>query len=143
MAPNRPIRKRGMTLIEVIVALVLLTIGLFGVLDMYMGVARGLAASRKEMQADNLLRAHLTNLETAGFAALDDWIRVQAAPPSPDVAARFPSFQKSLLPGFTWNAELKREQNENPKRIMVTVALQWSANGKTKERKAIGYVFAP
>lgn len=143
MAPYRPTTKRGMTLIEVIVALVLLTIGLFGVLDMYLGVAKGLAASRKEMQADNLLRAHLANLETAGYPALDDWIRIQGAPPTPDQAARFPSFQKSLVPGFTWNAELKREQNQTPKRIMITVALQWSANGKTKERKATGYVFAP
>lgn len=144
MAPNRKIRKKGMTLIEVVIALVLLTIGLSGVLDLYTQVARGLEINRKEVQADNLVQAHLANLETAGYQALDDWIRTYAdVKRDANEAPRFHDLQPSLTPGFTWNANLKREQSENVKRIMITVTLQWLVSGKTKERKAVGYVFAP
>jgi prepilin-type N-terminal cleavage/methylation domain-containing protein len=143
VTPNRLTRSHGMTLIEVIVALVLLTIGLFGVLDMYLGVANGLASSQKETQADYLARAHLANLEMAGYQSLDDWIRMYADKKNPNQASRYNKLENSLVPGFTWNANLKREGDGGDGYIMITVAVQCPGKGKARERKAIGYVFGP
>ena len=58
-----------------------------------------------------------------------------------DEAALFQSMV--LNPNFTLKTQLRREETEGVRRIMITVSGEWSEQRATKARKAVGYVFAP
>jgi len=130
-----------MTLVEVLIALVLFAVGLAGTLDLLFNLTNSLPANRRETQARYLVQDRLANLEMAGYAALDDQIRTLAKPSDAGEAALFQSMV--LNPNFTLKTQLRREETEGVRRIMITVSGEWSEQRATKARKAVGYVFAP
>ena len=132
-----------MTLIEVLVALVLLVIGLFGLLDFHMGLANRLEDNRHRMQADYLLQERLASLQMLGYAALEDKVKTLAPAPNATGVSLFPNAQKTVNPDFSWNADLQREDSEGVRRIKMTVKVGWSDKKQARERKAVDYVFAP
>jgi Tfp pilus assembly protein PilV len=133
-----------MTLVEVLVALVLLVIGLFGILDFYLGLAHRLEENRHRMQADYLLQERLASLQMLGYPALEDKIKTLASPADTASASLFPDAQKSTVnPDFFWNADLLREESDGVRRIRVTVKVAWSEKQQPRDRKAVDYVFAP
>jgi len=142
---NRFARTRGMTLIEVLVALVLLTIGLFGVFDLYGNVAHQMARGHRDLRASYLAEGYVASLQTAGYLSLATKIQTLSKTPDVDSVSLYPEFTYSKIDrDFKWNAVLRRDTVN--RRIAIEVNVRWAHSLQTESpsvRKAIGYVFSP
>ena len=156
---NRSKARRGVTLMEILLALVLLSFGLFGVVDLYMNQSRLVVRSQRQVRAASLAQSYLAQLQAAGYGALDEKLRTHADAASPDRSWLFPSPTGSTLDGdFEWNAHLRRIETDGRKRIEARVVVergapasgragQDSAHSSTPtggvRKEVTGHVFAP
>jgi type II secretory pathway pseudopilin PulG len=140
--------RRGISLVEILVALVFLVFGLAGVTDLYVTQMQQAARVRQQQSVSAAAFSALTILQSAGFAALDGKLAVlpKASPSENDVALfsqPIPSADKNIV----WNAHLKKElQPDGSSRIRVAVQASWLAAavpGKSIQKEVVGYVAAP
>ena len=110
-------RCEGLTLIEVILAIVLLGIGLFGVVDLYSQQVRHVKRTRWEAQAQGLAQARLSWLAALGYDGLEGKL-----PGSGESVVRLSpgDGMPCVQQGFLWNAILKKVDGATP-RIEVRV----------------------
>jgi type II secretory pathway pseudopilin PulG len=148
---NRSHSGRGVSLVETLIALLLLTLGLGGVVELFMTQARYVNRSARESRRENLARVYLNQLQAAGHEEIEDQMGVLAKPETPDTAELFGSPTKSTLdPDFRWNARLTREDMEGVKVIQIRVQTIWSPDANpdarpsdSAEKEAVGYVVSP
>jgi Tfp pilus assembly protein PilV len=149
----------GVSLMEVLLALVLISFGLFGIVDLYMNQAKHVARTQQQVQAASLAQSYLAQLQAAGYQAVEEKIRTHADAANPDLASLFPRPTGSTLNSdFEWNAYLRRVATDDPKRIEITIVVQRaspaskaagqdeagpSAQREGVRREVRGYVFAP
>lgn len=139
--------QRGMSLIEVLIALMLLTIGLGGVMDLYTNQLKNVGWNQKRVRADHLARSRLAQLQIAGYARLKSQYLADS-----DEAVFDPGTDLECT------AILENQKGEElqglPARIKITVlvTLIEPTMGKSdiralethyNFRKAVGYAVAP
>ena len=140
MAPSTNLR-RGISLIEILIAIAFLTFGLAGVTDMYVTQMQQAARTRQQQTANATAASMLTELQAAGFAALDAKLAAQRE------VDLFPKPAPSTNANVLWNAHLKKEQKDGVNRIHIAVTATWALADAGKSasirKEAIGYVAAP
>ena len=135
-----------MTLAEVLVALAMLSIGLFGLTESFVRLHRSAEARRLELQAAYLTDDLLASRQAAGYSELDQRIRSRNEDPA---QAEWDSERQTAVVGdstFGWLVHLRREQADGQARIWIEIIVDWPdplAPTETREKDAIGYVFAP
>lgn len=112
-ASGRP-RRRAMTLVEVALAVVLLGVGLFGVVEVFMHQSRHLTRAGREAQAQWLADSILAREQTRSFSALRAQIPLQEA----DYSACM------LDDRFEWRVALSLEEAASPVRIGIAVRVR-------------------
>jgi len=146
MAPSTNLR-RGISLIEILIAVVFLAFGLAGVTDMYITQIKQAARVRQQQSASAAADSALAELQSAGFAALD--ARMLTLPKSSGTENETDLFVKpapSLSKDIQWNAHLKKEQQDGVNRIRIAVTAEYtpvSAKDQSVRKEAVGYVAAP
>ena len=131
-------RRRGFSLVEVLVALVFISFGLFGVVDLFVNLTRSAGRDEKQMRAGQLARGYLEQVQASSYADLEAKINQ-----SKD-GSLFPAGGSSTAPldsDFSWNGTLTLE-NGTPARIRVVVAVSWKNLDTGSSVKEVGYVFA-
>lgn len=68
---SRPVRNRGFTLIEALIALVILSFGLFGLMQLQTRVMAGTSVSKTQTIAANLAQQKLEELRATPYADID------------------------------------------------------------------------
>ena len=125
---RKPALKKGMTLIEVLIALVILSVG---VSSMMLAMSRCLAVVRTARNRDvahSLLR--LVDLEYP-----IDKITIEEITESGD-------FEDAE--GYTWFREvIMVDEEERPGLFFVTTRVQWSERGKNAFEEVVGFIYAP
>ena len=146
MAPSTNLR-RGISLIEILIAVAFLAFGLAGVTDMYITQMKQAARVRQQQSASAIAASALAELQSAGFAALD--AKMLTLPKSGGAENEADLFAKpaaSLSKDVEWNAHLKKEQQDGMNRIRITVTAGYtpvSAKNQSVRKEAVGYVAAP
>lgn len=152
MAPSKNLRK-GISLIEIIIAVAFLVFGLGAVMDMYMSEAKGAERVARLQAVTAAAQSGLAELQAAGYSALDARI---------GTAAKEVSLFEKPVPAPTanvfWNATLKKEQKDGVNCIRIAVSGAWDASSAKPADKAekkdiskslnirkevVGYVAAP
>lgn len=141
-----------MSLMEVMLALVVLAFGLGGIMDLYARQVQGTGQARIALRADQLARCYLAQIEAVGY----DGLRTRYLKESSE--ALFddsPTREAALDPTFWWSARLEQQAAGEPlARIRVIVVVGWGTQPSgsdppaafvtdSKSRKAVGYVVAP
>ncbi len=125
---GKPTSKIGMTLIEVLIALIILSVG---VSSLMVAMTRCLAVVRTARNRDvarNLLRQ----------------VNVENPIDRKTIEETFDSGQFEDHDGFTWNREiLMVDEEERPGLFLVTTRIQWSERGKDAFEEVIEYKYAP
>jgi prepilin-type N-terminal cleavage/methylation domain-containing protein len=147
-ARNRSLARRGMTLVEVLVAVLLLAFGLSGVMDLYSVQLRHLSLTRNREQAQELAYGYLAQLQASGYNALDQTIRRQ----DPNATAGEAIVAKEAGPEgkpAKWNARLRREKFDGIDCIRIGVevfaeaptgAAAPSVSTPGAKKEVVGYV---
>jgi len=139
----RPSGTRGFTLVEVMIALIVLVFGIYGVLDLYLNAQKQSERNDNKSLAMYVAKGKLEELKAAGYENLASYIRqrqVQGTGKSvsypesiafvtqylPDVYASTRLFSR-----IVWQADLAlNPKNENI--IRVTVTAGWFPTGQNK-----------
>ena len=120
--------KTGMTLIEVLIALVILSVG---VSSMMLAMSRCLAVVRTARNlnvAQSLLRQVDIENPIDKTALEEGW----------------ESGEFEEVEGYTWQREVVMvDEEERPGLFLVTTRIQWSERGKDAYEEIIGYRYAP
>ena len=120
--------KTGMTLIEVLIALVILSVG---VSSMMLAMSRCLAVvrtARNRNVAQSLLRQVDIENPIDKTALEEGW----------------ESGEFEDMEGYTWHREvIMVDEEERPGLFLVTTRIQWSERGKDASEEIIGYKYAP
>lgn len=143
-----------MTLVEVLVALLLLSFGLAGVVDLYRGQLRHLSLTRRQGQSLELAHGYLAQLQAAGYDALDQAIRRKDPAGSADEVSLNP-FPVAAKEGGAigrpakWNAHLRRETLGGIACIRVSVevlpespgpgATSSAGSASARRKEVVGY----
>ena len=139
----RPPGTRGFSLVEVMIALIVLVFGIYGVLDLYLNAQKQSERNDYKSLAMYVAKGKLEELKAAGYENLVSYIRqrhVQGTGKSvsypesiafvtqylPDVYASTRLFSR-----IVWQADLAlNPQNENI--VKVTVTAGWLPTGQNK-----------
>ncbi|MFP4380178.1 MAG: prepilin-type N-terminal cleavage/methylation domain-containing protein [Candidatus Sumerlaeia bacterium] len=153
--------RQGMSLVEVLVALVLLTVGLGGVVEMFIHQANYVDRNGRVMRAETLAYNYLNQLQAAGYGAIQEKLDMLAKNDDPEgvwllnsaSSADNPDsrYTRSLLDrDFRWNALLIKEKRYGLDAIQIRVVVLWGPEGISnipKDRRirkeVMGYVIAP
>ena len=148
----------GMTLVEVLIALVFIFFGLASLISLHMQLTRRAARTQHKAQAACLAQSHLASLQLAGYAALEERIATLAESPEAQEASYAESRSSDLDSDYRWSAHLRKEEVDGVRRIAIQVEVDWSAplarkgsGAKTAEKsivhgnkkEVVGYVVAP
>ena len=149
-------KARGFSLVEVLIALLLLVVGLGGALGLYTRQINAVGNAQRRLQAENIARARLAEVQAEGYEMLLTRHLIgdtraskllnetTAAPSSKTPAIAPPSFRRSVqIEGLAADAD-----NALPPRIRITVRVEWAAGVAAKRKhltsgEAIGYVVSP
>ena len=105
--------RRGFTFVEVLLALVVLSFGIFGTLDLYSTASSTAARSSNRTQGFFLAKLQLATLEGAGYESLIEFCRNNPPPTGSTVVAYPADWQQvSQNTKFVWSAELQPPENE-------------------------------
>ncbi len=155
--PHRPRRRpRGFSLVEVLVALVLLLVGLGGVMGLYTRELKNLGQTQRRARADYLARGYLSQVQAMGYETLKS--RHLKESPESFLGPNLNKYPED--PDFWWNARLKSEgasETKNlPPRVKIAVRVGWGrppaedspkmddgARQSLKIREVTGYAVAP
>jgi type II secretory pathway pseudopilin PulG len=141
-----------MSLMEVMLAIVVLVFGLGGIMDLYGRQVQGIGQARAALRADHLARCYLAQIEAAGYEGLRTRYLKESSEALFDDS---PTREAALDPTLWWSARLERQAADvPPARIRITVVVGWGTQpsgsdsaaafaANSKSRKAIGYVVAP
>ena len=125
---KKPTSKTGMTLIEVLIALVILSVG---VSSMMMAMSRCLAVVRTARNRD-VARSLLRRVDIENPI---DRKTIEETTESGD----FEDHE-----GFEWSREiLMVDEEERPGLFLVTTRIQWSERGRDAFEEIIAYKYAP
>ena len=130
-------KRRGFSLVEVLVALVFISFGLFGVVDLFINITRNAGREEKQMRAGHLARGYLEQVQASSYADLEakiDQSKGGSLFDKPETSAPLDS-------DFSWNGTLSRESGA-PAKIRVVVTVSWKDMGAGTSVKEVGYVFA-
>jgi prepilin-type N-terminal cleavage/methylation domain-containing protein len=117
-----------MTLIEVMIALVILSVG---VSSMMMAMSRCLAVVRTARSLD-VSRSLLRQVD------------IENPIDKEDLEEGWESGEFEDAEGYTWRREVSIvDEEESPGLFLVTTRVQWSARGKEAFEEIIGYKYAP
>lgn len=151
MRRNRSFPTRGMSLVEVLVALVFLAFGLAGVMEMYLVQTRHVARSQRVARVTSQAYSCLAQMQETGYAALDQKIGVLEKAPGAGQAGMYPDPTK-VDSDIRMNATLKKETRAGVPCIQIKVTTFWQpgtagAEAVAKEqgirKEVVGYVAAP
>jgi len=152
--PGRRVRRtcRGLSLVEVLVALLLLAVGLGGAMGLVTRQVTGLDRTQNGARADALARGRLVQLQAVGYGALNErYLR------DTDTAYFGDKAEHRSSADAWWSARLTKAQPAGPgiEAIRIAVTVGWgSATPRTengpkknrdlsKTREVTGYVVAP
>ena len=134
---------RGFTLVEVMIALVVLVFGIYGVLDLYLNAQKQSERNDYKSLAMYVAKGKLEELKAAGYENLASYIRqrqVQGTGKSasyPESIAFVTQYLPDVYPStrlfsrIVWQADLAlNPQNENI--IKMTVTAGWLPTGQNK-----------
>jgi prepilin-type N-terminal cleavage/methylation domain-containing protein len=125
---RKPSSKTGLTLIEVLIALVILSVG---VASMMLAMSRCLAVVRTARQRD-VARSLLWLMEVEHPI---DKTSIEEVSESGD-------FEE--VEGYTWDREVIMDDEElRPGLFLVTTRVQWSSRGRESFEEIVGYTYAP
>lgn len=120
--------KTGLTLIEVLIALVILSVG---VASMMLAMSRCLAVVRTARNRD-VARSLLWLME------------VEYPIDKTSIEEISESGEFDEVEGYTWSREVIMDDEElRPGLFLVTTRVQWSSRGKEAFEEIIGYTYAP
>lgn len=144
------ISRRGMSLVEILVALVFLMFGLAGIVELYVNQARHLARTERLNRAESIARGNLAELQATGYDGLSG--RIQSDD-SVDKASLFREATRfEMDTDFVWNADLTKISIEGIPAVRVVVTCRWQpdvtggeARGEESgvQKEVIGYAVAP
>ena len=143
--------RSGLTLIEVLVAIVLLVIGIGGVMELFTNQMVGQKRSLRRLQAETLARGYLAQIQAAGYSELKSRYLADAT------EAYFGGEQNHFKEpdGEFWGgARLHAEQPVGLRPVIrIAVQMNWGpgASGtqnaaeadQTTSGEVVGYVVAP
>ena len=152
MTRNRSFPTRGMSLVEVLVALVFLAFGLAGVMEMYITQSRHVARTQRLDRVTSLAYGFLAQMQETGYAALEQKTRVLAE--KTPGSGQFDMYPNPIRVGsdVQMNATLKKETREGVPCIQIRVRAFWqpgTAGGAAVaaeqgiRKEVVGYVAAP
>ena len=134
---------RGFTLVEVMIALIVLVFGIYGVLDLYLNAQKQSERNDYKSLAMYVAKGKLEELKAAGYENLASYIRqrqVQGTGKSasyPESIAFVTQYLPDVYPStrlfsrIVWQADLAlNPQNENIVRVTVTAG--WLQTGQNK-----------
>jgi prepilin-type N-terminal cleavage/methylation domain-containing protein len=122
-------RGRGFSLIEVLLALVILTIGLYGVLDLIISTHNRSARTERRAAAIELARGKMAELQAMGY----EWVEARNLVPRAADGASSPTFFPAQAakfeppyeaPVYRWQARFDRDPKE-PDLVNVEVRVTW------------------
>ena len=125
---GKPTSKIGMTLIEVLIALIILSVG---VSSLMVAMTRCLAVVRTARNRD-VARSLLRQVDVENPI---DKKTLEEGQETGDFEDR---------EGFTWSREVVMvDEEERPGLFLVTTRVQWSERGKDAFEEVVGYKYAP
>ena len=134
---------RGFTLVEVMIALIVLVFGIYGVLDLYLNAQKQSERNDYKSLAMYVAKGKLEELKASGYENLASYIRLRQVQGT-DQSVSYPesiAFVTQYLPDvypstrlfsrIVWQADLAlNPQNENIVRVTVTAG--WLQTGQNK-----------
>jgi len=146
-------RQAGLSLLEVALALAVLTFGLGGVVSLYLSSERSADLTRQRMAAEMLASRKAEALKAAGFNALREHIASHATADKPNQAV-YPSgapLETGLLGQVgagpdrlcLWRAELELLSPEGgaPSYVRVDSIVEWGVGSSERKARERLYVF--
>lgn len=155
MLNGRRSPKKATTLVEVLVALVLLVFGLGGIMELYVNLMHNSARSSRQLRAWNLAQCYLGQMQAMDHAALKQQMAASGQnAENTEIPTLYPQLKRSQIdPDFLWNAGFSQEEVNGIPTIQVKVWTEWrpeiskeeaiAARGETVRKEAVGYVAAP
>jgi len=117
--------RAGFSLVEVVIALALFVIGMYGVLDLLDQSRRLEDVSQKHLQAVALAEGKLAELRAAGY----DAFVADAASKTPKLPIAAPSEVKAeTMGGLAW--QVQAAAAGMPEACLVSVTVSWNADGE-------------
>jgi len=120
-------QRRGFSLIEVLIALVVVVFALYGVLDLVAANQQISLRARRRAVATELARAKMAEIRTAGFGAVTAlWDKATSGPSQSFIYPSDPAeFKAPYRAGpFRWQARYSRNPRQ-PDAINVEVRVLW------------------
>jgi len=116
MKPARVLSERGMSLVEPLVAMVVISFSLLGAVGMFAAAQDGLSGSTKSLEARALAESRMERLRAQSYGSLLDGAR------------------KVNGIALTWTVRPDRAAPAESRSSMITVTAEWSV-GKGRPRK--------
>jgi len=111
-----------MTLIEVLLAIVLLAFGLYGVVDLYGHQTRYVRRAGWEARAQGLAQAYLARVAAMGYEALESHMQLLGKSADGPAAPLFPGQGRATQDDqFEWNVWIQKVPDTAPAQIRVRV----------------------
>jgi len=128
---------RGYSMMEVLLALVVISFGLYGLLDLITTTQKQSVRAHRRAVAVELARARMAELQAAGYDAVAGlWAKSSADPSKPldypPETAAFAAPYKAK--NFRWQAHLVRDA-QHPEVIQVEVRVTWDVIPGAPEEK--------
>jgi Tfp pilus assembly protein PilV len=146
---NRSFSARGMTLVEVLVALVFLAFGLAGITEMYTIQAKHVARSQRLARVSSQSYACLAQMQEIGYAALDQKIGQFEKTPGSGEAVLNHGDPVKVSQDLWATTALKKATCDGVSCIQIKVTTLWKPEGggakaaEKIQKEVVGYVAAP
>lgn len=136
--------KNGFSLVEIMIALVVLIFGLYGVLDLFYNSDTARTNGQLKQQAALLMIEKMETIKASGFENINAYIdnKLMNAPNQPVYYPNtFALSQQN--PRLKWRAELKKS-SDNPEIIDIFITVLWNIkqSGEVEVPKAMKITFA-
>jgi len=118
--------KKGFTLVEIMIALVVLVFGLFGILDLFYSSDTARISGQLKQEATFLGVEKIETLKAVGYDALTAYIEKTAANqnnPEANYPVEFKVYQSNTR--LKWRATLKK-LSQDPETVQIIVTVLWS-----------------
>jgi len=119
MTTRRPVRARGFTLLEVLIALAIFAIGVLALVPLFATASWGVRSGREVTMATNLARTYVDRIRNTAFGNIGP-CPSPCTPPADEVAANAPyvvSWTVTAADGTAYNPAA----SPNMKRVTVSV----------------------